>query len=129
MMAALMFLLLTPPEILPIPKELPGDLSGVYWVEGKDGQKDYDGMAWVKRYDESVYLVQWSGGGQNTIGIGMRTGDTLSVGWVQERGDKTVRGVTVYSVRARTLVGRWVTLPGKGVARETLTLLKPLEGE
>jgi hypothetical protein len=128
MMAALMFLLLSP-ELLPMPKELPGDLSGVYWVEGHDNKGPYDGVAWLKGRGEGVYMVQWSGEGESVVGVGLRTGDTLSVGWVASRGEATARGVTVYRIHARSLVGRWVTLPGKSPGRETLTILKPLEVE
>jgi hypothetical protein len=124
-MAALFFMLaFMQPMVDPV-----GDLSGIYHVQGKENGKPYEAMAWVRDLGDGAYMVQYSGGGNNTIGIALRTGDSLSVGWTQDTGKGTLRGVTVYSIRGRVLSGRWVTLPGNAVVRETMTLLRPLEIE
>jgi hypothetical protein len=104
------------------------DISGVYLVSGKDGQKSYAGAVVIRQLGE-VYFAQYAVGGTSTLGIGVRLGDRLSVGWVQAEG-KMTRGVTVYTVKGKRLDGRWATLPTSGVVHsETLTWLAALPAD
>lgn len=101
-------------------------LEGVWLVTNSA----YDGAAVIRRAGDA-WLVVYSTGDQKkgafslttTVGVGIRTGDALAVGWSQ--GDKSA-GVTVYTLRGRTLAGRWVMAPGGGLQEETLTFLKAL---
>lgn len=75
--------------------------------------------------------MQWLVGGASYVGAGLRSGDSLSVGWAMPGKDgAVVRGVTTYRIEAKKLTGRWVSLPGGGQpASETLTWLKDVEDD
>lgn len=108
-----------------------GDLSGYYEVNGVESSgKKYFGVCVVdKRAD--VYLLQWSTGGASFAGVGVRVNNNLAVGWLAPGpNNQTVRGVTLYSLKAKSMSGRWASFPGTGqVASETLTFLKELPKE
>lgn len=108
----------------------PADLSGFYWFGTAAEDPTPEGVATIQRAGDS-YLVQWVTAGGVVQGVGVRTGDTLSVGWLTQEQGKVIRGISVYRiVGAATgprLVGRWTTIPGDGTIRlETLTWLRSL---
>lgn len=105
-----------------------GDLSGIYHVVGiETNGKKYTTVATIQRRGDG-YVVIWTMGEINTIGIGLRQSDTLSVGWTQPLDGKLVRGVTVYKVALENgnpkLTGRWMSMAFAGIANESLTFLK-----
>lgn len=113
------------PELLPPPREIKEvDVTGYYWVDGKDENgKRYDGVVSIRKLD-NIYAVQWMVGGSFTTGIGHRHGDYLSVGW---KSGVSNLGCTVYKVTdgGKILMGTYVAVPSEGgVMSETLTLLR-----
>jgi hypothetical protein len=131
MLHIVLCLCLSSPETIGPPSKIQAapaqsDLSGIYHVRGHDGKEAYEGACVLKAEGE-VYSVTWTTGG-GLLGIGVRSGDTLSVGWTIPAEKGLLRGVTQYRVSGRTLTGAWATLPGSGVVRrETLTFLRGLE--
>ncbi len=109
----------------PLPPATQEDLSGVYWCEGKQGKKAYRGTVIVTRLG-ALYLFQWQlVAGLSYEGVGIRRGDTVSVGWTMDKS----RGATAYHVLpGGRLDGRWVSIVGTGTDgeshTETLTLLR-----
>lgn len=103
-----------------------GDLSGYYSCVGKSPNgKPYDAVVVVQKLGD-VYGVSWAMGAQLIMGVGIRNGETLSVGWSVTGPDgRTVRGVNRYTIHGRRMVGRWATIPGPGaMGEETLDWLK-----
>jgi len=103
------------------------DLSGIYQVSGSEGAKTYQGAATIKKVGE-VYVVTWAME-NNAQGVGIRVGDTFSVGWSQM--DAKGSAVTVYTISpGPVLRGRWASIPGNGQThQETLKFIKPFERE
>lgn len=102
------------------------DLEGIYSASGIDGRgKNYAGAAMIRRLGDT-YFVQWACG-EATSGIGVKTGDVLSVGWSSDG----VRGCTVYKIQpGPKLVGTWVSFPGNGQRMpETLEFVKAFPKE
>lgn len=103
------------------------DISGVYEATGNDGKVDYNGIVRVEKIGQ-VYrflIVTW-GKAEVVAGIGVRQGDSISVGWV----DGHARGVTTYKIAGKALNGRWASLPGNGVVlNERLTFMRALPAE
>lgn len=122
-----------PKPSAPVPAEV-GDISGYYSCEGTEAKgSKYHGIVTIVRKAD-IYVVTWSiGEGSNFVGVGVKLGDNLSVGWAMPVGEgKVVRGVNVYRVDGTKerpkLVGRWATIPGNGtVQSETLTFIKGME--
>lgn len=110
----------------------PGDLCGIYSVAGKvaDGTPCSGVCLVSKPQDRDAYVFAWlSPAGQQALGVGHRSGNTLAVAWKMpvptDAGVKEMLGVTVYTIREKRLTGRWISMPGSGVAAdETLTYLK-----
>lgn len=109
---------------------LAGDLSGFYSVAGSDNGKKYAGVCQLEKHGD-IYVVQWSIRGNSFTGVGVRSGDTLAVGWATPTQGGVSRGVNVYRIESsKKLVGRWSALPGNGlVATETLSWLKELSAD
>lgn len=76
------------------------------------------------RPDGEAYRVWWTApGGQELVGVGLRTGRQLAVSWTGRAAEgKVFVGLTVYDVRPDgILVGRWTMFGARGVIRgETL---------
>jgi hypothetical protein len=121
-MAALFFMLLFGLE------PAPAGIEGIYHVKGKEPNGDeYTAVSVVEKKGE-VYQVSWMIGPAHFVGIGVRTGDSLSVAWAVPKEGFILRGVNVYRIGGKTLTGTWATMPGGGtVGRETMTLIKGLE--
>lgn len=102
----------------------PVRLAGEYDGTGTDGRgRKY--VVQVKiRPEGATYRVWWtSPGGQEFVGVGLRTGRQLAVSWAGKAADgKVFVGLTVYTVRRDgTLVGRWTVLGANGqIQTETL---------
>ena len=108
------------PEIRPENLEI---AEGYYLCNGKIADKEYEGIVVIRKHGDS-YILQWVIGLEAYFGVGMRDGDRLVVGWSSSAG----KGVTVYQVGSKKLVGTWVAIPGNGkVHEETLELLKPIK--
>jgi len=107
-----------------------GDITGYYSCKGiETGGKQYSGVCVIYRRGE-VYLVTWTTSGGSFSGVGIRVGDTLSVGWSAPVEGKVLKGVNQYKLDGKTLNGRWATAPGNGqVQTETLVWLKDLDKE
>ena len=95
------------------------DFSGKYLAEGVgNGGRPYKAMVEIQRTRE-VYQILWVLGPREAyMGVGMREGDTLCVGWATGQ----VPGVVVYRSEGKRLVGRW-TAPGADgrIFKETLS--------
>lgn len=117
----------TPAETSPPAKDEPsaavGDLDGIYSCRGKQGDKTYSASATIRKVGD-VYLFEWS---LHARGIGVRKGDTISVGWTNETG----QGVTVYKIApGPMLTGSWASIPGNGRTNaESLRFLRLLPNE
>jgi hypothetical protein len=107
------------------------DMSGFYHCAGHG----YEGVVTVRKAGQA-YVVAWLAGNAHSVGVGMREGDLLVVGWAME-GESAkekddgyaTRGVTVYKLHPKTkrLVGRYLVLPGSGEPMpETLEYFRPL---
>lgn len=123
----------SPPPEAPAPDakrvEL-ADLSGYYSCTGEDAAgKPYSGVCSILRRGD-VYVVTWTvGSGQGFGGIGLRTGNSFSVGWALPSGESglLIRGINTYTIHpaTRRLAGRWGTVPGKtSTGTESLEWLK-----
>ena len=99
-------------------------LPGTYVGTGTDVQGgDYRVTVKIEK-EKDAYNVKWaSPTGQTWVGVGVRTGDRLSVGWAGKTAKGVMVGVMVYEVQKDgTLAGTWTILGAKGVVRtETLT--------
>jgi hypothetical protein len=99
------------------------DIDGDYAGDGVDiqGQK-YQTSVKVQK-DKDAHLFRWTTGGQEFLGVGIRTGKLVSVSWVGRQPGGVIVGVTVFEVRKDgSLSGRWTMLGAKGVVRtEVLT--------
>lgn len=72
-------------ESLPMPVE---SIEEIYRSVAMEGGKSQVSAVSVVKAGEA-FIVQWNTG---ATGVGIRTGDTLSVGWTQESGGKLFRG-------------------------------------
>jgi hypothetical protein len=94
-------------------------IAGDYDGEGTDikGQK----YKVVVRIDPEgdAYRVTWkTPDRQEFVGVGIRTGKLLSVGWAGQQGPRVTIGMTVYEIKKDgTLDGKWTMLGAKGVVR------------
>ena len=118
MLAVAACLVLCSPSVEPV--RLAGDYDGV--------GTDLPGRAYrvsVRiRAEGAAYRVWWAGpGGQEFVGVGLRTGRQLVVSWAGKAADGRVFvGLTVYTLRADgSLAGRWTMIGAGGQVRaETL---------
>jgi hypothetical protein len=108
--------------IAPVKVQTTVDPSGAYRCDGvsPDGQS-YRAAVEIVR-DGDTYIVRWlTPRGIVNVGVGMLSGDTLSVGYVGASA-----GVVVYKVDGnKQLTGEWTDLEATGhVYKETLTRLR-----
>lgn len=106
--------------------------EGTYRVEGVDANKQYSGTARITKVPVAegssrgaVFSISWDlSDGAYTTGLGIRTGDVLSV--VYQIGDGT-SGLVAYAITRNTLKGRWFvpSVGGVRVFMETLTKIMP----
>lgn len=102
----------------------PVKLAGEYDGTGTDvAGKPYSVQVRIQP-DGDAYRFWWTApGGQELVGVGLRTGRQVAVSWTGRASEgKVFVGLTVYEVRPDgTLVGRWTMFGAKGVVRsETL---------
>jgi hypothetical protein len=106
---------------LPPPADV--DIEGYYSCSGKDANHEpYSGVVVIARRGD-VYVVGWQIESNISVGVGIRQGNVLSVGF---RGSEGMIGVCRYVIEVEdgkpTLKGSWATAPGDGRAhQETLT--------
>ena len=98
-------------------------IAGSYAARGEDvnGQK-YTATVEIREEGEAYRLTWKYADGAEFVGVGVRTGKQLSVGWAGQLGDKVMVGVMVYEVKKNgSLDGKWTILGAKGKVRtETL---------
>lgn len=92
------------------------EIVGYYSCSGRDAKgKDYSGVVCIDRQADT-YFVRWNIGLGGYMGVGIRQGNDLAVGWVI--GNMDARGVTLYRITpgkaGPTLAGKWLSLPGDG---------------
>ncbi len=96
------------------------DVSGYYKYSSEDESgKSAEGEAIVERQGDSYSVVFKRGGGIAFVGIGIRDGDTFSVGWRNQ----LQSGISVYKIGAdRKMTGKFTLLGGNGeLHNESLT--------
>jgi hypothetical protein len=103
------------------------DIAGKY--DGKGTDITGAAYATTVTIDEEgdAFRVGWNSMGQKYVGVGIRSGKVLSVGWLGQAGPNTVQlGVMVYEVQKDgSLEGQWTMLGAKGKVRtESLTRVK-----
>jgi len=111
-------------------KPPPSKFEGIWRVSGTETGAEYVGVCMISRSGDAHY-VQWStfrdadngpAFGQS-IGIGIVDGEKFSVAWKSGAG----LGVTVYEHKGKSIVGRWIGLPGSSeVKTEQLTRIAAL---
>jgi hypothetical protein len=96
-----------------VPEQDAVDISGYY------GEKDGEFFR-VTRNGES-YQVLWHQKGGDWIGVAIRDGANLAVGW--HRSDGANLGVALYRIgkndKGPTLTGGWAAYPGGAVVKDT----------
>ena len=88
------------------------DITGFYGE--KDGEFFRISMA------GEVYQVLWRQKAGDWLGVAIRDGDDLAIGW--HRSDGANLGVSFYKIgqtrKVPTLVGGWAAYPGGGIVRD-----------
>ena len=106
------------------PQAPEADISGYYT---SDSMKEGDSFR-ITPSGES-YEVLWRYPAGDWVGVAIREGDTLAIGW--HRTDGANLGVSIYKIqkgeKAPTLVGGWAAYPGGRIAKDTLKWSKKLE--
>ena len=100
-------------------------ITGTYDCEGDNGDgTTYKGKVTISKKGDT-YTLEWTIGDSTHVGIGLLRGNTLSSSWATTIDGKLVKGVVVYKVEKKKLVGEWAQYPGDGkVLKETLTKAK-----
>jgi hypothetical protein len=99
------------------------DIEGIYDCKGKNpgGGGEYAGTVSVAK-NGATYNVNWTIGAQVYLGVGLLSGDLLSVGYSDT--SKSWFGIVVYTVKGDKLDGRWSMHGGNKTGTETLTRRK-----
>jgi hypothetical protein len=106
----------------------PVDFSGIYACTSSSDDETFSGVCLIRRLGDTyavaytVYADTDTDGTPETMhGVGIQDGDTFAVGWAVAAKGGIVRGVTRYRITGRDgglkLSGRWVSVPGPGVAK------------
>lgn len=95
--------------LAPLALEDKTNLEGDYLVNGTVVDKEYTATAIIRAKGKG-YLVQWASDGSHAVGIGIYKGNQLSVAWTNAQ----LKGISVYTVRGKTLTGHWYALPSDG---------------
>lgn len=95
----------------------PASLDGVFKItKGIVDGKNYTGTVTIKPTG-STYAVTWKLPSETYSGVGIKEGDTLTVGWgVGGKG----AGVVSYTMNGSTLDGKWATPGGTSLGSEVL---------
>ena len=98
------------------------DITGYY--RDKDGE-----YTKISKNGDSVYQYLNHQKAGDWIGVAIREGDTLSIGW--EKYDGGNLGVSVYKIeqgdKGPTLIGEWSNYPGGGTVRDSLKWSRKLD--
>jgi hypothetical protein len=95
--------------------EGPPGMAGSYTIRHATG--GHSGSVTITPAGET-FRVAYSGASGNAVGVGIRTGDKLVVGWAPPG---KPCGVVSYEVHGNRLVGRWATLLDMRLGNEVLT--------
>jgi len=91
------------------------DITGYY------GEKDGE-YTKISKNGDSVYQYLNHQKAGDWIGVAIREGDSLSIGW--DKSDGRNLGVSVYRIekgdKGPNLVGEWTSFPGGGTRKDTL---------
>jgi hypothetical protein len=97
------------------------DIAGYY--------EEHDGTFFRIIKSGAVYSVLWRQKAGDWIGVAIRDGENLAVGW--QRSDGKNLGVSFYKIvkgeKGPTLVGAWAAYPGGGLAPDTMKWSRPLQ--
>ena len=76
----------------------------------------------------NTYIIQWALVDYSYVGVGMKQGDWLVIGWVLEGQKSDIKGCHLMKIQAGgKLAGTWIGLPGAGAPQpEEWTFLRPL---
>ena len=87
------------------------DLSGIWQLAGQEGDDAYHGAILIEQQEDGSCKVATCTLDSMTRGIGIRKGNTLSVGWALQGKDRIIVGVTVYTISAdgKAMDGEWRT--------------------
>lgn len=90
--------------------------SGTFAVSGTAGERAYRGELTIEKNGQAYKVIWKLDSGETYAGVGIATGDTLSVGW--NIGETA--GVAVYDFSKSPVVGKWSTIGDESVHSETL---------
>ena len=90
--------------------------SGVFSVSGSARDRAYRGELTIEKNGQAYKVIWKIDSGETYAGVGIATGDTLSVGW--NIGETA--GVAVYDFSKSPIVGKWSTIGDENVHSETL---------
>ena len=87
------------------------DLSGIWQLSGQEGDDLYHGAILIEQLEDGSCKVATCTLDTMTRGVGIRKGNTLSVGWALQGKDRIIVGITVYTISAdgKSLDGEWRT--------------------
>ena len=106
-------------------KQKPKDLAGTYHCQGTNPNGSvYRGTVKIKRAGEA-YKITWILSGQKHSGIGLYTSGVFSSTWTYNN-DARQHGITSYKCLPNgQLQGKWISIRGGTVNKETLTPVGP----
>lgn len=103
--------------------------TGTYTLTGYGAsQSSYTGTVTIKKRPETerTYDLTWSvASGQMQIGVGILSGDILSVSYYELQADESIRDIGVVSYRvvdSSHLEGEWASVQGGAIGKEYLSL-------
>lgn len=132
---ALVTLALAAPDQPKNARDIPGDpslkpaavleITGHYYVAGTEAGVEYESLVTI-RQRKDAYLLRGNTGGM--VGVGLRNGNTLSVGISNNDGGIAVARYSIERDAAGKprLVGKWTTPEGE-LHTETMEFLRPLK--
>ncbi len=89
---------------------------GAFTVSGSAGERAYRGELTIEKNGQAYKVIWKLDSGETYAGVGIATGDILSVGW--NIGETA--GVAVYDFSKSPVVGKWSTIGDESVHSETL---------
>lgn len=98
---------------LKVEESKPDPWVGKWKATGYEGNSKtaYQSDVVVSKDKNGRYSVTWSGD-REIVGAALIDGDTFAVGWSFVTAFSHHRGVSLYKLEGKKLVGRWHTVPG-----------------
>lgn len=106
---------------MPAARALDFDATGDYTVRGQNpGESGTYGAEISVKLVGEVYHLEWTSGGQKSLGVGLRLGDTLAVTWQDPETKESA--IAVYIVMPDGgLKGRWAPFGADAAGTEDWT--------